>query len=457
MLFYLGAISVFAVIIVIGVMTGRKMKKATSFDSVREATPGLVAGALIGTLVGGSSTIGTAQLAYTYGFSAWWFTLGGAIGVIVLGLVFLIPLYNSGINTLPDVFSRVYGKKSGVAVAVLSSLGTFLSFVAQIISGTALIMSITPLDFSQSLLVVSALMIVYVFFGGSLALGRAGLAKTILLAASVLICGILAIRLGGGLQGCFNNAELPHAQYFNLFARGLAIDLGSGISLVIGVITTQSYIAAVLSAKNISSAKGGILLTAILVPIIGLAGIFVGMYMKIQHPGIDAKLALPMFILNELPPMVAGVMIASLLVAVIGTGAGLSMGIASMIYRNIYRIVYPENNDAKRVTQMILLSVITIGALLCYANLDDLILGWSFMSMGLRGSVAAVPMIVAVFLPGKVAPRYAITAMFAGVIFTMTGKFVIPLDVDPMFYGIGASLVIMVLGIIVNRRKKGVQ
>ena len=31
----------------------------------------IVAGAIMGTLVGGSSTIGTAQLAYNWGFSAW--------------------------------------------------------------------------------------------------------------------------------------------------------------------------------------------------------------------------------------------------------------------------------------------------------------------------------------------------------------------------------------------------
>ena len=39
-------------------------------------------GAIIGTLVGGSSTIATAQLAYTFGMSAWWFTLGAGIACL---------------------------------------------------------------------------------------------------------------------------------------------------------------------------------------------------------------------------------------------------------------------------------------------------------------------------------------------------------------------------------------
>ena len=65
------------------------------------------------------------------------------IGVLLLALVFAEPLYKSGANTLSDIFSRKFGRKSGVLSAVLSSIGTFLSFVAQIISGTALIMSIS--------------------------------------------------------------------------------------------------------------------------------------------------------------------------------------------------------------------------------------------------------------------------------------------------------------------------
>ena len=47
---------------------------------------GVVAGLIMGTLVGGSSTVGTAQLAYNYGMSAWWFTLGGGIACLVLAV-----------------------------------------------------------------------------------------------------------------------------------------------------------------------------------------------------------------------------------------------------------------------------------------------------------------------------------------------------------------------------------
>ena len=44
----------------------------------------------MGTLVGGASTIGTAQLAYSFGFSAWWFTLGAGLGCVMLAAFYVL-------------------------------------------------------------------------------------------------------------------------------------------------------------------------------------------------------------------------------------------------------------------------------------------------------------------------------------------------------------------------------
>ncbi len=453
--FYIGAVIVIALIASIGILTGKSMKKSSQFDNSRKATSGLVAGALIGTLVGGSSTIGTAQLAYTYGFSAWWYTLGGGIGMLLLGAVFAKPFYNSGTTTLPDIFKREYGKKTALILAILSSIGTFLSFVAQIISGTALITTVTSLSFTWSIVIVMLLMIVYVLWGGTLALGYGGIAKTVLVSLTVLVCGIAAIVLGGGIGGYTANELLPHAQYFNLVARGPIVDLGSGMSLLIGIITTQSYFSAIVTAKSLKASKSGAYITAIIVPIMGIAGVFVGMYMKLNYPGIVTKTALPVFIQDKMPPLIAGIMLATLLVTVTGTGAGLSFGMASMVYRNIYKSIRPnaKEENSKTVIRIILLGIILLGALLCYANLGDTILSWSFLSMGLRGAVAAIPLIFALALPGRVEAKWAIVSMFCGAAFTLVGKLVLPSNIDPLFLGVFASGVAMVLGLVFGKKK----
>ena len=55
----------------LAVFTGTRRKSASASNGTA-----IVAGIIMGTLVGGSATVGTAQLAYHYGMSAWWFTLG---------------------------------------------------------------------------------------------------------------------------------------------------------------------------------------------------------------------------------------------------------------------------------------------------------------------------------------------------------------------------------------------
>ncbi len=454
-LHYIGALLVLALITGVGIYSGKRVSSAGDFATGgRKAGVGIVAGTIIGTLVGGSSTIGTAQLAFTYGFSAWWFTLGGGIACLVLAFGFVKPLYNSEISTLPQIFSREYGEKSSTVATVLSSIGTLFAIVAQLLSGMALVTSVSHIGPATATILIVILMLVYVVFGGVWGSGLVGIAKTILMYSAVLFCGVMAINLGGGVSA-FTTA-LPHEQYFNLVARGPFVDLGAGISLILGVITTQTYIQAVISAKNLKVSKAGVLLSACLIPIIGIAGIFVGMYMKLHSPALSPAQALPTFVMQNTPPIVAGIIMATLLVALVGTGAGLALGMSSMISNDIYKVYFNKNANDKtllKATRIIIALILGTAALFTTGNMGSLILGWSFMSMGLRGAVSFAPMCVALFFPGHVNKKFALGAIIAGPVFVLIGKFILPSFIDPLFLGVGVSILIMLVGYFANKKE----
>ena len=85
----LGAAVALGLITAVGIWSGRQVKSAEDFSGgSAKAGPAVVAGTIIGTLVGGSSTVGTSQLAFSFGLSAWWFTLGSGIGCLLLALFF---------------------------------------------------------------------------------------------------------------------------------------------------------------------------------------------------------------------------------------------------------------------------------------------------------------------------------------------------------------------------------
>ena len=72
-----------------GFYVSRSVRSSAGYSVAgRSAGASLVAGSIAGTVVGGGATVGTAQLAYSFGLSAWWFTLGSGIAFILMGIFY---------------------------------------------------------------------------------------------------------------------------------------------------------------------------------------------------------------------------------------------------------------------------------------------------------------------------------------------------------------------------------
>lgn len=408
----------------LGVFSGKKVKDAADFDTGgNSAGAVMVAGTLIGTLVGGSSTIGTAQLAFLSGLSAWWFTLGSAIGCVLLGVVLCKPLRASGSGTIQEIISRQYGGISGVVTSILASIGFVINIVAQILAANALLATMFGLSPTACAAVSVAIMACYVLFGGIRGAGILGVVKLVLIYLAVVIGGVLALRLSGGL-GVFVQV-LPKDQYFNLFSRGVGVDVGAGLSVALGVVSTQTYVQAILVAKNDGAARGGALLSAVVIPPIGILSIFIGYHMRVQFPEMSAGQAFPQFILNYLPPALGGVFLATLLIAIVGTGSGMALGFGRIITNDIYkRYINPRASGKQQllVTRIVILAALVVSALFTLSNLGSAILTFGFLSMGLRAVVLLVPMLTALFLPGRIKSGHAIAASALGLAAMLVGE-----------------------------------
>ena len=100
----IGVLGTVGLILGLSVYSGTRMKGGAQKNGAA-----VTAGLIMGTLVGGSSTVGTAQLAYNYGMSAWWFTLGGGISCLILALCFAGPLRHNGGRTLIGMIEKEFG------------------------------------------------------------------------------------------------------------------------------------------------------------------------------------------------------------------------------------------------------------------------------------------------------------------------------------------------------------
>ena len=416
----IGMVLTLLIIAASGVYAGTRVKDERDFSGAsRKAGSAVVAGTIMGTLVGGASTIGTAELAFRYGLDGWWFCLGAGIGCLFLGTFMLRPLYSSNKSTIPQYLAATYGDAIGPISSVFTSLGIFINIIGQGLAAVALLTSIAHVSATVALVISTVLVLAYVLAGGLQGTGIVGTIKLMLLYGAVIVAGGIALYKFGGMSGLF--AAFPDRfPWFSLFGRGFSLDFAAGFSLVVGVLSTQTYIQAVMSAKSFGHARKGALISAFFIPPVGLGGILVGLYMHAHtagFPGLKSADVLPTFILNYMPPLLGGVVLATLIVAVIGTWAGLTLGISTMLTRDIYKRYIDQKADDKRtllIQRGLILCLCAVTIVAVSSSIGGLILGFAFLSMGLRGCSALFPLLGAMFFKRFVTPAAGILAAIMG-------------------------------------------
>ncbi len=456
-----GMILTVVLILALSIYSGTRSKK-NSGGGRKNSAP-VVAGIIMGTLVGGSSTVGTAQLAYNYGMSAWWFTLGGGISCLVLALFYVKPFRHNGGHTLVGMISNEFGPAAGVSASILSSIGTFINIISQMIAASAVLTVLFPnLGLIPELIITTVFMILYVVIGGAKGAGMVGILKLILLYVAMIGCGAIVLYLTGGVIGfkeMVDGIENPDGvNFFSLFARGFGTDMGAFISLLLGVLTTQTYAQAVLWAKDDAAGRRGALISTFMIPPIGIGGILVGLFMRANYPGIVAKTALTSFIMEYMPPALSGIVLGTLFIAVVGTGAGLALGISFIINEDILsRITHKFDAPEKQrhLGKLWITLILILACVLSSGPLGDAILGFAFMSMGLRATVVFAPLCAALFCPGRVDRRWVVVSIIASPLTVLVCHFIPGIGFDPLFIGLGVSILLVAGGAAAARGKHG--
>ena len=492
----IGIILTVSLLLAVSILSGRKVKDAKAFTTGGRSGSWMVCGAILGTLVGGQSTIGTSQLAFSFGLSAWWFTIGAAFGALVLGLVYAAPLRRSGCSTLMEIVKKQYGRRAETVGSILFLVGIFISITSQLLSSSAMISSLFGASTTLALAIGAALIAALVLSGGIKSAGAGGIVKLVLLYISSLAAGVAVWKIGNGLTGIRESitaiyespqlaamnditcAEDIHRRYGTFLARGPLKDLGGCLSLTLGVVCTQTYAQGIWSAATTRKAKRGAVYCAALIPLIGAACTLVGMYMRGHYvtaselaamqaageqlpDGIDVMenslQAFPTFILAHLPAWLGGIALGAMLINILGCGSGLVLGAATILTRDVYGNILTALRRTPRVSLLaqtrlsivlLLLLALVMGHFMQRSFINDL----GFLSLGLRAAALLLPLSCALWLPGRFKPQAVTASMIAGTV-VMLAAGMLALPGDAMYYGLFASTIVMLSGL----KKKNTQ
>ena len=174
----------------------RRTNTTADFFSAGRAISGFQNGwAVAGDYMSAASFLGISGLIAFYGYDGFMYSVGWLVAYLTVLLLVAEPLRNTGKYTMADVLAFRLQNKSVRAVAAISTLAVSLFYmIAQMVGAGSLVSLLIPqFSFTTAIVLVGALMLVYVIFGGMLATTWVQIVKAVLLMSGTLLLSILVL------------------------------------------------------------------------------------------------------------------------------------------------------------------------------------------------------------------------------------------------------------------------
>lgn len=323
----------------------------------------VVAPLLTGLAIGGASTIGVAERAYTCGISAGWYNAAWAAGAILVGLVAARRYRQMEVTTIPELFERHYSV-SGRVVGVLGQLVLQIIIISlQYVAGGAILSSLLPdvFTFQSGMFVTAVVFVGITLIGGFWAAGLTNIINVILIYLGVFLGAVLAVGKVGGFRELI--AKIPDGHPgFDLGAIGTGLIIAWFMVMCTMTFSVQSVVQISFAAKNARSAQKGFLLGGLIILPVGFISAVIGLAATVLHPDIIATEALPRTVLS-LSPFVAGIVLAGLWAADVSTASTLLVGGATLAVGDLIKRFFISELNEKQERMISRLCILVLSLL----------------------------------------------------------------------------------------------
>ena len=194
--------------------------------------------AIAGDYMSAASFLGISGLVYLKGYDGLIYSIGFLVGWPVILFLISERLRNLGKYTFADVAAYRLKQTPIRTLAALGSIATVILYlIAQMVGAGKLIQLLFGLPYELAVVLVGALMILYVTFGGMLATTWVQIIKAILLLSGATFMAFAVMsHFGFSLEAMFEAAVKAHPKHEAIMAPGgLVSDPVSAISLGIAL------------------------------------------------------------------------------------------------------------------------------------------------------------------------------------------------------------------------------
>jgi cation/acetate symporter len=216
-----------------------RTKSASDFYTAGGGITGTQNGtAIAGDYMSAASFLGITGMVYLKGYDGLIFSIGFLVGWPVILFMISEQLRNLGKYTFADVTAYRLQQKPVRILAALGSIAVVILYlIAQMVGSGKLIEILFGLDYEFAVVLVGALMVAYVAFGGMLATTWVQIIKAILLLAGTTFMSIMVMaQFGFSFESLFKAATEVHPKGIDIMSPGgLVSDPISAISLGIAL------------------------------------------------------------------------------------------------------------------------------------------------------------------------------------------------------------------------------
>ncbi len=297
--------------------------------------------------------------------------------LIILGLVFAPFYFKSRISTLPEFLERRYSPQARTCLAFVAITGALLIHIGiSIFAGAKLFESFLGIDVMWSILIISAVTVIYTALGGLKAVVVTETIQTFLLLGGAILVTVLGIRYlpKCGIENVadFRAAIKPNQMsmvHSLTNAKGhlneyswLAVLLGYPVLGIWYWCSDQTIVQRVLGSKSERDSQNGALFAGFLKILPVFLMVFPGvigylMYTnaaftlpRLDNGQLDYNLVLARMIDKLVPVGVKGLLAAGLLAALMSTIAAALNSCATLISVDVIKRMKPDIKDETQVT-----------------------------------------------------------------------------------------------------------
>lgn len=238
-----------------------------------------MAASIAGLAIGGASTIGIAENAFTVGLSAGWYDTAWAIGAVVSSMLAVRYLRRSQYTTISGLVRDLYGTKTSFIMVIAMCIIQSGIIALQYKAGGSILASLLPDIFTvQSGTFFSFLIFMLVaVIGGMGSVSLTNVLNLVLIYVGVILAAALVLWNHGGREAIdvLTKAD-PDTPYLSLTAGMGWMGILSWIVVMLGnTNSVQGVVQIGLTGKSDRSATVGFIVGAILmVPVFKNVGFF---------------------------------------------------------------------------------------------------------------------------------------------------------------------------------------